>query len=215
MSEHPYEQFEEFVLGDLDQDSAARVFEHADRCPSCAVLLADALNAAASLSQAAGERVASAALHARITAAVTGPKVWERRRSRVLFGMTGAMAAAVMAMLLWNADLLSSTPSFPLSTIVHSHFTHHPLQGNLGSAKVLYAPDGKWVYVVADALAPHRRFDFWENRNGSFVRLGEFKSDRLGRATGYWEQDSGRLGQFAIVPAGADPLHNRDALRWP
>ena len=221
---HPYDEIESFALGDLDQTVAARVLDHADACPQCAVLLAEAMAGTAALASGEGERALPADLGRRIAAAATSStSTLARARSRrpnLAYFAAGLAAAAAVVMGIWNLDLRSGAPSVPIALLVHSHFQHHELRraagaSGTGSAKVIQAIDGAWVYVVADGLAPRAGYELWELRDGSPARAGEFVTDDLGRAARYWEQSPGPIRKFIVARQGLDPNADTGALRWP
>jgi len=43
MTQHPYDDIDAFALGSVDDATARALLDHADACPTCAVLLADAM----------------------------------------------------------------------------------------------------------------------------------------------------------------------------
>jgi len=205
MTQHPYDDIETFALGDLDELGARRVFEHADACASCAVLLSQALAGVAALSLAEGERPISsstskflAGAHSTRARTRYGPVAW----------LTGA-AAALIALLVWNVNLRTAQPVVPVEALVHSHFLHHELSGGPGSAKVLLASDGSWIYVVGDGLASRARYAVVENRGGRVVTVGSFDALPDGGATAFWRQTSGPIDGVKLVGANGESLH------WP
>lgn len=205
MIAHPHDDIEAFALGSLASAALARVLEHADRCPACAVLLADAMQLVEAMDRGADRPVRSAAIRQFRTASA---------RSRIAgWAAAIAAAAAILGLSLWNNNLRSNVPLVPIASLVHSHFLHHGLHGASGAAKVIQATDGRWLYLVADGLAPKTQYDFFETAGGVRRRLGDFKTDAAGRATSYWEQTSIKIGAYAIMPTGfADPKRE---LRWP
>jgi hypothetical protein len=68
-----------------------------------------------------------------------------------------------------------------LATIVHGHFRHTPMipaPGSSIAAKVLYASDGSWVYVVVDR--PDGQLAI-EARTASWTReIGTIRGTRTG-----------------------------------
>lgn len=212
MTVHPYDDIEAFALGSLEPARAREVLEHADHCPTCAVMLADAMTGIAALAQLetpADVRLPAPPPAVRRNAAAA---LWRHNAST---WFAGAAAAACIALLAWNVALRSEIPRVPIASIVSSHFVHHPLTGASGQAKVLQALDGRWVYVLADRLTPRARYALWERRNGTLIDLGDVLADAHGQATAYFEQPAGKIDAFALVTAGQSPAQDSRALRWP
>jgi anti-sigma factor RsiW len=207
MMEHVHDDIEEFAIGGLPPERATELLRHADACPTCAVLVSEAMSGVAVLAQADGEKD--------VRRALVTPLVRRTRRSvPASWAATAAAVAACIGLLIWNIDLQQGVPAPPIAALVHSHFAHHELQGQIGSAKVLQALDGHWVYVVADGLAPRERYVLWEKRGGAQSEIGEFSTDGAGRAAKYFEQAPGAIDGFAVTTPGADPTGAR-SLRWP
>ena len=96
-------------------------------------------------------------------------------------------------------------PVVPVDSLLHSHFTHHPLHGAGGEAKMLQALDGSWVYFVADGLHPGTTYQV--RVNGS--TLGGAVAASNGTLTAYWNRRAGKIASADLTgPDGA-------ALRWP
>jgi hypothetical protein len=191
MTEHPYEDLAAFALGELDSDAADRVLRHADACAACAGILGESMRAVAALAEPDIPRESSIALKA--------------RSRRALFSWpVGVAAAAALLMAAWNVELRVTEPTLPVAALVHSHFAHHALTGAPGAAKLIYALDGSWVYVVADGLAPLRTYDLSVDGD----RMGSLRADLFGRATAYWSRAPSTIKSATLVgPAG-------EALRW-
>jgi len=204
MTNHPYEDIEAFALGELDELSSRRLLEHADACPACAVLVAQAGSGVAALALTEPQAEPRADLRRRIAKSV---------RSRSAFGpsswIAGAAVAACLVLAVWNVNLRNSTAIVPVDALVHSHFAHHALAGGPGSAKVLLALDGSWVYVVADGLQPRVAYAVSETRGDRSVRLGSLIAGADGRGTAFWRQSAGPVSSVLMEGPG-------DAtLRWP
>ena len=186
MIEHPTGLLQSFALGELDRDEARAVMEHADACAACAGELADAMRGVAALASAAGAERKSRAAHA-------GDVRW----------LVGGLAAAVLALGVWNVQLELTAASVPVDALVHSHFAHHALAGSGGQAKLIQALDGSWVYVVATGLRPLRAYDVQIDGTA----IGSIRADLTGNATGYWRRQPGKI--TSVVLAGQD-----STLRW-
>ena len=215
---HPYDDIEAFALGDLDSDRQRAVLDHADGCPTCAVLLADAMTGISALVQVEEPREVTRPVPAVSDTRLSTVRQLPSRRVAPSAWFAGLAAAACLALLLWNVQLRNEAigvpGALPVAALVHSHFIHHPLNGPAGSAKVLQAVDGHWVYVVADGLTPHARYDLWETRGGSTAKVGEFSAGGAGTAAQYFEQAPGTIDGFAVTMAGK-PAQDSSALRWP
>jgi anti-sigma factor RsiW len=212
--DHPYEDIEAFALGGLEPDRQRAVLDHADACPTCAVLLADAMTGVSALAEleeplAVSRPVPLVADARRSLPRRLAPSVW----------FAGAAAAACLALLLWNVQLRNEAIGVPAAppvvALVHSHFIHHPLTGSVGTAKVIQAVDGHWVYVLADGLTPNARYDLWETRHGGAIKVGEFVTDRDGLAAQYFEQAPGAIEGFSVTGSDKTPTQDPQALRWP
>jgi hypothetical protein len=208
MTQHPYDEIEAFALGSLDDAAARALLDHADACPTCAVLLADAMAGVGALASLEAPRPVTR------TSPDIGVTVLRPRRP-VSTWVAGAAIAACLGLILWNVQLRNEAVSVPIGALVHSHFVHHPLTGKAGDAKVLQAADGRWVYVVADGLSPHAHYALWETRGGTTAKVGELVADGRGDATRYFEQPAGQIDGFALTGADKTPASDTLQLRWP
>lgn len=214
MTTHPHDDIEAFALGSLDQVTARRVLVHADQCPTCAVLLAEAMSIASGL-EPADERPLTKDLRFAETAAFhnvfSRPLATQPRW--ILQLMT---AAAVVLLLVWGVDLArnqrAATFTVPVASLVHSHFSHHALHGASGSAKVIQALDGRWLYLLVDGLSPKATYRLFETAPGAQLHeVGTFTTAESGRATGYWEQPPTKVIGLRVVPVPG----NSPVLVWP
>jgi hypothetical protein len=213
-NDHPYDDLETFALGGLESDRQRAVLDHADGCPTCAVLLADAMNGVGALAE----------LEQPLAVTRSAPGVGVVRslrpaRSAPLAWLAGAAAAACLALLLWNVQLrneaIGAPHAPPIGALVHSHFIHHPLTGPVGTAKVIQAVDGHWIYVLADGLTPNARYDLWETRHGGTIKVGDFVTDRAGMAAQYFEQAPGAIEGYAVASSDKTPTQDPQTLHWP
>ena len=213
MMPHPHDEIEAFALGGLGEVRARRVFEHADQCPTCAVLLSEAMTAAHSL-ELRGERTLRKrgrfGYSLMLRGTFGGP--WSQRSSWTL---QVAAIAAVLLVIIGSVNMirssLVSTFTVPVAALVHSHFTHHALHGEGGNAKVIQDLNGRWLYLVADGLTPKARYDLFETVNGDQREVGQFVSTASGEATAYWEQAPARIERLQVVAVGKPST----VLRWP
>jgi hypothetical protein len=213
-NDHPYDDIEAFALGGLEPERQRVVLDHADVCPTCAVLLADAMTGMSALAQLEEPREIS-----RRVPAIVDVRQLRARRISPSAWLAGAAAAACLALLLWNVQLRNEAIGVPapppIAALVHSHFIHHPLTGPAGDAKVVQAVDGRWVYVLADGLTPRSRYALWATRSGDTVKVGEFFTDGGGLAAQYFEQTPGTIDGYAVTGADQTPAKDSRALRWP
>jgi hypothetical protein len=214
MTTHPHDDIEAFALGALDEVSAQRVLAHANACPTCAVLLAEAMHTASALDPS-GER----ALKAEIDVAQLLPIVGHSRETGwklARWALPAALAAAVVALLVWNLNLSmrSNQLIVPVASLVHSHFEHHALRGAVGNAKVLQALDGSWLYLVADGLTPRGDYQLWEKSASTMHLVGTFTANAGGVATAYWAQKPQKVTGF-VLARSAGEANSGAGLRWP
>jgi len=210
---HPLDEIEAFALGSLDEAAGRHVLEHADQCPTCAVVLADALKAV-HMMEPGGERVIEKKIpftgSMPLRAAFGGPSA--RQPWRLL---QVATMAAVVLIIVGSLNLLrgmhSSSFTVPIASLVHSHFTHHALHGEGGNVKVIQDLNGRWLYLVADGLVPKARYDLFETVNGDRREVGQFVSTTSGEATAYWEQPPARIERLQVVSVSTPST----VLRWP
>ncbi|MGB8520168.1 MAG: hypothetical protein WCD38_08385 [Candidatus Tumulicola sp.] len=156
MTEHLGEDAELYPLGILDDDAVRKVEHHIRFCSPCANRVAQAQIAAASLAAALPAAAPSPALKRRLQESI---------RPRARTGIPHAnffrfAVAAVIALTLiglgWQTLLLRgrlATEDVALVTMVHSHFNHvsmTPESAYPVAAKILYARDGSWIYIIAD-----------------------------------------------------------------
>ncbi len=156
MTEHLGEDAELYPLGILDPDAVRKVEHHIALCSACAERVAQAQTAAASLAAALPAAVPSPALKRRLHESIR-PRPRAGIRPANLFRF--AVAAVIVLTLIglgWQTLALRgrlATEDLALVTMVHSHFNHvsmAPESENPVAAKILYARDGSWLYIIAD-----------------------------------------------------------------
>ena len=212
MMAHPHDEIEALALGGLDEVTSHRVLEHADACPTCAVLLAEAMSNAQAL-ESGGERPLREKISfadSPVMRGAGGP-----RAGQLLWMLQVAALAAVVLVIIESIILIRgtavSTFTVPVAALVHSHFTHHALHGEGGNVKVIQDLNGRWLYLVADGLTPKARYDLFETVNGDQREVGQFVSTASGEATAYWEQPSERIERLQVVAVGKPST----VLHWP
>ena len=217
--QHPQEDIHMYGLGGLEPADAQAVLDHADQCPTCAVLVAEAMRGVAALETDAPPRASAEPLR---TAAVVPSAAARFKASggRVWPAVASLATAACLGLFAWNMQLRSAVPPLaptPVVALVHSHFVHHPLVGapGAGYAKAIVAADGSWVFIVADQLAAENQFDVWEKRDGQQVQVGSFTADYVGEGTAYIKLPAAKPEGFAVVASGHDPSTDLSSLRWP
>lgn len=211
MIQHPYDDIEAFALGELDAERAEAVLDHADDCPTCAVLVGEAVQGSAALATPISPRAGVA----RTAFALRAPA-----RSRAWPFAAALATAASLALLVWNVALRSSTSAIappPIAALVHSHFVHHPLVSATGkqSAKAIVAADGSWIFVVADQLTPELKYGVWVTADGRREELGTFAADSVGEGSVYFKLQPEKPQAIVVAPDGDDPSESAGALRWP
>ncbi len=155
VTEHLGEDAELYPLGILDDDAARNVELHIALCSACAQRVAQAQAVAASLAAALPLATASPALERRLRESARPQPSAKFRASLFPFALAAAFALASLG-LGWQALVLRErlqSEDVALVTMVHSHFNHvsmAPESASPVAAKILYARDGSWVYIIAD-----------------------------------------------------------------
>jgi hypothetical protein len=150
--DHIGENAELYALGELDELEAARVERHARTCAACSSRLGDAEATVLQLVEAGGvTTVVPEGLDRRVRFVPPAPatRAW-----------IGAVAAAfVLGLLPWGWTMTQqhqngSTAQPAVDAMLVGHFSHAPLlplQSGAPPAKVIYAREGGWIYVLAGA----------------------------------------------------------------
>jgi hypothetical protein len=153
--EHLGEDAELYPLGILDDDAARNVELHIALCSACAQRVAEAQAVAASLAAALPLATPSPALERRLRESTRSRSSAKPRATLFPFALAAAFALAFLG-LGWQALVLRDRlqgDDVALVTMVHSHFNHvsmAPESANPVAAKILYARDGSWIYIIAD-----------------------------------------------------------------
>lgn len=182
MTEHLGEDAELYPLGVLDDDAARKVERHVALCSECAERVAQAQAVAASLAAALPLATPSPALERRLRQSAQPQPIAKLRGNLVPFALAAAFALAFLG-LGWQALALRerlAAEDVALVTMVHSHFNHvsmSPESANPVAAKILYARDGSWIYIIADkpggALHAIARTGAATTDLGTLARTGE------------------------------------------
>jgi hypothetical protein len=155
VTEHLGEDAELYPLGMLDEDAARDVERHIASCSECAERVGQAQAVAASLAAALPLSTPSPALERRLRESTRPQPTAIRRVNLFPFALAAAFALAFLG-LGWQSLVLQQrlkTQDVALVTMVHSHFNHvsmSPESANPVAAKILYARDGSWIYIIAD-----------------------------------------------------------------
>lgn len=156
---HVADLAESYALGALSPAESAQVLEHARECPECGDRVRAAEEAVTAMIEASDLREPPAVLRRWIAGSTASspaslPRVWS------------GLAAALL--LLWivpagwfylrdrRAAAALGEQSAAIHALVGSHFLHAEfVAGAPGApaAKLIYARNGEWIYVVVDAPA--------------------------------------------------------------
>ena len=155
MNAHLDDDAELYPLGLLDDAERSRVELQIASCDACAQRVRQAEAAALSLAAQLPDAGPSSALGHRVSEIAYGaarPPAFERR-----FAVAAAAVVALCILALgWQTLSFRShvsEQSTIMAAIVHSHFEHvsmTPRSAQPVSAKILYARDRSWVYIVVD-----------------------------------------------------------------
>ncbi|MGA8795677.1 MAG: hypothetical protein WB526_01250 [Candidatus Cybelea sp.] len=156
MSEHVGENAELYPLGLLDDDAVRDVERHIAFCDACAERVAQAQSVTTALAAALPMASPSPALERRLRDSVRPQLGAAKARPSVLRFALAAAVALIFLGLGWQTLVLQQrlkADDVALVTMVHSHFNHvsmAPESANPVAAKILYARDGSWMYIIAD-----------------------------------------------------------------
>lgn len=149
---HDDQLIELYALGSLDEREREALEEHVAVCESCRARFLDAIDVVANLEEA----------EMRAQSVQSGVQ----SKLRALRRQFGALAAALVLVAAGSIGYAvvernhqPALGSAPLAAIVNSHFFHAPftaVEQRAPSAKVLYARDGSWLYVIANRGASYR-----------------------------------------------------------
>ncbi len=177
--EHVGDNAELYALGLLDAAQRAAVEAHVAGCTDCLRSLGQAEETATALAATLPRVTVSTESTARFARAAGAASSATRRQFPAWFGALALAAALVVALgTAWYANALRrgapENARLAIATIVRSHFLHVamttvPAAGAL-AAKVLYARDGSWLYVLVDGT--RERLDLRATVGGRSVALG-------------------------------------------
>lgn len=144
---HNEELIELYALGTLEPEERAGVEEHIARCEPCRARFVDAVSVVAAMTGTHDEKLAESSRAA-------DPRV---ARFAALAAAFALLFAGTLAYALFERDR-GGEQSAPLAAIVGSHFLHAQFERaapDAPAAKVLYARDGSWIYVIVNAPASY------------------------------------------------------------
>ena len=164
MTRHLGEDAEAYALGLLDAGERAEIDRHVAECAVCLRRLGEAEASAARLAALLPQTAPSEALRARLMSSTSGRVVPLARRSPGPlrnWGFAIAAAFALAAGTSWyQIGVLQqrlTVDQLAVATLVHSHFRHVGMTNTSAaaglSAKVVYARDGSWLYVLVDGAS--------------------------------------------------------------
>ncbi|MBV9102127.1 MAG: zf-HC2 domain-containing protein [Candidatus Eremiobacteraeota bacterium] len=161
---HVGDDAELYVIGALEPAERAEFEAHLEGCTDCAKRVADASQVATALAMSLPAYEPPHRLGRRLAQA-DGAQVTPRRRFS-LWAVVAATAVAFAGVLGWQDAALyqeRARTTVALATIVHSHFRHVTMTSSSAgpAAKVLYARDGAWVYIVVDRPVAGVRAVLW------------------------------------------------------
>ena len=185
---HLDDDAELYALGLTDRERDAEIEAHLAACDACRARVVAAESAAASLAAALPPVPAAAPRRAWWTTVATA--------AAVVFAATAAFEGTTAH----TASTQLARTDAALGAIASSHFGHTTLTAESGViAKVLYARDGSWLYVVAENAPPGARVVV---RNGAATHdLGELGA---GAPATLFVRAPGRVDEIKIVPADHD-----------
>ena len=205
MTEHLGEDAELYPLGVLDDVAARNVELHIELCSECAQRVEQAQAVAASLAAALPLAAPSPALERRLRESARAQPSAKFRARFVPFALAAAFALAFLG-LGWQALVLRErlqSDDVALVTMVRSHFNHvsmSPESANPVAAKVLYARDGSWLYVIADQ--PGGSLDAIARTATSSTDLGRLTSN--GETATLLARPRERIVSITLQRAGAN-----------
>ncbi|HZY95587.1 MAG TPA: zf-HC2 domain-containing protein [Candidatus Cybelea sp.] len=155
---HIGEAAELYAAGVLTTEESAAVEAHIARCPDCLRRVGEAEETVLEL-----ERVNVAP-----SAAARGSSLlpFERRGVASRWLAVAAAAAFIIGFILPHGAM---QPNLATLAMVRSHFAHAQFSGAGPPAKVIYARDRSWYYIV---IAGNYRYEVYGLRNGQATDLG-------------------------------------------
>ena len=156
--EHLGESAELYAIGALDPAECAAVDDHIARCTQCLRRVGEAEKTVLALERV---NVVDHAAHAD-----RAPLRFARRSVAWLLPLTAA-AAFILGLLFPRPAPHNDTATLAM---IGSHFSHAQFVGAGPPAKVIYARDHSWYYVIVEG---RHRYVVYGLARGALVKLGE------------------------------------------
>ncbi|HEY6485071.1 MAG TPA: zf-HC2 domain-containing protein [Candidatus Cybelea sp.] len=156
---HVGQAAELYALGALDEREQAELEAHIAGCAACLRRVGEAEETLLALER--GNRA--------IDLPRSPANVLSMARPRKAFAWWIPAAIAAAFVLGWLAPRVVSQPSVATLAMIQSHFSHAQFSGNGPPAKVIYARDLSWYYVI---VSGSRRFDVFGVAGTQATRLG-------------------------------------------
>lgn len=158
-NDHIGDSAELYAIGALDARERSAVEAHVERCTACLRRLGEAEETVLALER--DVRVDPLAF------AVVAPLRLRRREVPAWWVPVAAVAALIVGMVLPNLFAQRESPTLAM---IHSHFNHAQFSGPNGPpAKVIYARDHSWYYVIVEGA---HRYGVYGIEGGRNVEIG-------------------------------------------
>jgi Putative zinc-finger len=154
--DHIGELAELYAAGALNEREHAVVEAHIGRCEACLRRTGEA-----------EETVLALERRFKVPGDIVGLRTLSLTRSAKPFWTIAAMAAALIVGFVLPHP--AQRPSPATLAMIQSHFAHAQFIGSGGAAKVLYARDRSWYYVIVEGS---HRYEVYGSRRGALQRLG-------------------------------------------
>jgi hypothetical protein len=155
---HVGDDAELYAAGALTEEEQAAVDAHVARCDACLRRLGEAEETVLALERVNAVR-SSGSGEAKVLP-------FQRRGVSSWWVAVAAAAALILGFILPHRGSQSDTPTIAM---LHSHFAHAQFTGAGPVAKVLYARDRAWYYVI---VAGAHRYEVYGVRDGQNADLG-------------------------------------------
>jgi anti-sigma factor RsiW len=167
--QHIGELAELYVLGELDASERAAVEAHIAGCMPCLRQVGEAEETLLALERAALAEPTPALLDRRMRFAAP-----QRRYAALALAAAAGLVLGILTML--PGYLRPQAPQVALVAMIHSHFNHAQFaavgSANAPAAKVIYARDRSWLFVVADGS---QRYAVYAIKGTASTRLGDLQ----------------------------------------
>ncbi|MBV9332585.1 MAG: zf-HC2 domain-containing protein [Candidatus Eremiobacteraeota bacterium] len=181
--EHIGESAELYALGALEPAEQAAVEAHIAQCVQCLRRVGEAEETLLALERANVVRAASGDIRT--------PVAFMRRHIVWLLPLTAA--AAFIIGLLFPRTTPQSPHDLATLAMIGSHFSHAQFTGQGAPAKVLYARDRSWYYVIVEGWHRYAVYGF---AGGARLKLGETMPS--GKTSELFTRSSGRYDRLEL-----------------